>query len=232
MMTTAIYMSTSISTTFTRACLLASSLLLVGSNAMAQSAALNAATSDKSDVSQSVATLRANQEASQQREAAKPFTAATPGTVKDSRTGLVWMRCSLGQDWDEKTKTCTGSVNVYDWKGAFDIAEKLNAVGGYAGSTKWRLPTANELQSLRYCSKGFFTANQYMIERAKGVPKGCNVDSSSPTIAKTIFPNMDSERLIYQSSSGESPVVVLVSFDRGIVGNGDTEKASAVRLVR
>jgi hypothetical protein len=232
MMTTATHISTPFSTPITRACLLFASMLLVGTTAIAQSAALNAATSDKSDVSQSVAAFRANQEAVQQREAAEPFAVVTPGTVKDSRTGLVWMRCSLGQDWDEKAKTCTGSVNVYDWKGAFDIAEKLNAVGGYAGSTKWRLPTAHELQSLRYCSKGFFTANQYMIERTKGVPKGCNVDSSSPTIAKTIFPNMDSKRLIYQSSSGESPVVVLVSFDRGIVGNGDTDKASAVRLVR
>ena len=232
MTTTATYIPTAFSLAITRVCLLAASVLLVASNALAQSAALNAATNDKADVSQAVASLRANQDAAQQREAAKPFTVVTPGTVKDSRTGLVWMRCSLGQDWDEKTKTCTGSVNVYDWKGAFDIAEKLNAVGGYAGSTKWRLPTAHELQSLRYCSKGLFTANQYMLERNKGVPKGCNVDSTSPTIAKTVFPNMDSERLIYQSSSGESPVVVLVSFDRGIVGNGDTDKASAVRLVR
>ena len=223
--------TTAFSSAITRACLLAVSVLVV-SNALAQSAALNAATNDKSDVGQSVATFRANQEATQQREAAKPFTVVTSGTVKDSRTGLVWMRCSLGQDWDEKTKTCTGSVNVYDWKGAFGITEKLNAVGGYGGSTKWRLPTAHELQSLRYCSNGFFTANQYMIERNKGVPKGCNVDSSSPTIAQTIFPNMNSERLIYQSSSGESPIVVLVTFDRGIVGNGDTDKASAVRLVR
>lgn len=229
---TAAYIQTAFSSALTRACLLATSALLMFSNASAQSAALDAASKDKSSVNQSVEVFRANQEAAQQREASKHFTVVTPGTVKDSRTGLVWMRCSLGQDWDEKTKTCTGSVKLYDWKAAFSITEKLNAVGGYAGSTKWRLPTAYELQSLRYCSNGLFTANQYMIEQNKGVPKGCNVNSTSPTIAKTVFPNMENEQLVYQSSSGESPIVVLVSFDNGIVGNGQTENSSAVRLVR
>ena len=215
-----------------RVSLLSSSILLVASNALAQRAALEAASNDKAGVNQSVANFRANQDAVNQRDAAKHFTVVTPGTVKDSRTGLVWMRCSLGQDWDEKAKACTGNVNVYTWKGAVEITERLNAVGGYAGSTNWRVPTMRELQSLRYCSTGFFTANEYMLERGKGVPKGCNPGSTSPTIAKSIFPGMDSERLIYFSSSGADQIVPLISFETGIIGNGEAEKNSAVRLVR
>ncbi len=213
-----------------RVSLFISSALVVASNASAQRAALDAATNDKSG--ESVANLRASQNAAHQREGAKYFTVVTPGTVKDSRTGLVWMRCSLGQDWDEKTKTCAGSIKLYTWKQAFEIAEKINAVGGYGGSNNWRLPTARELQSLRHCSTGLFTANQYMVEQGKGVPKGCNEHSISPVIAQTIFPNMDNSHLVYQSSSGERDIVVIVSFERGWIGNGDADRVSAVRLVR
>lgn len=62
--------------------------------------------------------------------AAKYFSAVTPGVVKDNRTGLEWMRCRLGQDWNEVAEVCLGKVRKYTWQEALDIPDKLNAMGG------------------------------------------------------------------------------------------------------
>lgn len=66
------------------------------------------------------------------------FTLNDTGTeVKDSRTGLIWKRCSEGQTLS--VNTCTGSVAAYTHEGA------LAGVQKYSG---WRLPNVKELASL------------------------------------------------------------------------------------
>ena len=168
-------------------------------------------------------------------DAAKHFSTVAPGVVKDSRTGLEWMRCSVGQDWSEKSKTCTGSVRTYTWQGALDIAEKLNSVGGYAGSTNWRVPTVRELQSLRYCSNGF-KSETIGLPDGVGVPERCAEGYTQPTIAKTVFPNMHSNRNVYWTSTpnaGNSSFAWNVFFGRGYVNDFDLRDYDyAVRLVR
>ncbi|HUT76744.1 MAG TPA: DUF1566 domain-containing protein [Polyangia bacterium] len=60
---------------------------------------------------------------------------AVPDEVLDLRTGLTWMRCSAGQEWDGAS--CAGEV----LEGAFAEAE--------AGCTgEWRLPTVVEAASI------------------------------------------------------------------------------------
>ncbi len=59
--------------------------------------------------------------------------------VQDRQTGLIWMRCALGQSYDAGTNRCIGDPQRYDW------AEALQAAQQYPG---WRLPTIKELQSL------------------------------------------------------------------------------------
>ena len=59
--------------------------------------------------------------------------------VQDLRTGLIWMRCTLGQNYDAGTNRCIGDPARYDWAGALQVAQD------YPG---WRLPTIKELQSL------------------------------------------------------------------------------------
>jgi hypothetical protein len=70
------------------------------------------------------------------------FTLNSDGTAIDNTTGLMWMRCSLGQKWDGNT--CSGSAAMHSW------AESLiEAVGHeFAGYTDWRLPNKNELESI------------------------------------------------------------------------------------
>lgn len=62
-------------------------------------------------------------------------------TIKDNESGLIWQRCSVGQTWDGNA--CAG------------MAEKLrlNEAQKYAVQG-WRVPSVEELKSLRYCANG------------------------------------------------------------------------------
>jgi len=51
---------------------------------------------------------------------AKNFSAIAPGVIKDSLTGLEWMRCSVGQEWNEKSSTCAGDAKEFKWQEAID----------------------------------------------------------------------------------------------------------------
>ncbi len=68
------------------------------------------------------------------------------GTVTHKLTGLMWMRCSMGQAWDGTT--CTGDILRSNWETALKAAEELNRSGGFAGYTDWRLPNIKELTSI------------------------------------------------------------------------------------
>lgn len=74
------------------------------------------------------------------------FAVNQDGTVLHKKTGLVWMRCSLGQTWDGAT--CTGTVSEYDWRRALQARVDLNTAGGYAGQTDWRVPNIKELGTI------------------------------------------------------------------------------------
>lgn len=56
--------------------------------------------------------------------------------VKDTKSGLTWQRCSVGQDWREGSG-CVGTPLLLTWNQA-----KSGARNG------WRLPTEDELLSL------------------------------------------------------------------------------------
>lgn len=64
------------------------------------------------------------------------------GTVIHKRSGLVWMRCSLGQTWDGAG--CQGEPKRYLWRQALQEAEAAS----YAGHKDWRLPNIKELESI------------------------------------------------------------------------------------
>jgi hypothetical protein len=70
------------------------------------------------------------------------FTIGTDGTTTDNTTGLMWMRCSLGQKWEENT--CRGTAAIFSW------SDGLKAATGheFAGYTDWRVPNKNELESI------------------------------------------------------------------------------------
>ncbi len=60
------------------------------------------------------------------------------GTISDEVTGLIWLRCALGQTWSGSA--CTGSGNTFTWSQALQAASTAGA--------GWRLPNAKELDAM------------------------------------------------------------------------------------
>jgi hypothetical protein len=50
--------------------------------------------------------------------------------VTEFQTGLMWMRCAIGQTWDGATRK--GHTNALNWQQAIDYVADLNKNGGYA----------------------------------------------------------------------------------------------------
>ena len=97
------------------------------------------------------------------------------GEVLDSATGLTWARCSVGQHW----RATTGCVGT---------AEKMTfAEAQIQANVHWRLPTAEELESLR-------TATGHIH------PNG-----AVHYVDETVFPP-GPEESSYWSSSGVAPL--------------------------
>ena len=67
------------------------------------------------------------------------------GTVTDKQTGLMWKQCHEGQSGND---CATGDAISFPWDEALQTPETLNASGGYAGHTDWRLPNIKELLSI------------------------------------------------------------------------------------
>ena len=73
------------------------------------------------------------------------FTLHLNGSVFDKQTGLIWMRCALGQTWD--ASACAGTATVYAWQDT-DWAKDIVNLDGYADHTDWRIPLVPELASI------------------------------------------------------------------------------------
>lgn len=63
------------------------------------------------------------------------------GTVTDNSTGLIWQKCSAGQNNDG---TCGGTVSYYNSDQALSYCSALSL----GGRDDWRLPNVKELKSL------------------------------------------------------------------------------------
>jgi len=71
------------------------------------------------------------------------FTDNGDGTLTDQQSGLTWMRCALGQQWNGKN--CQGEPNSYTWQSAQAAAAQINQTGGFASHSDWRMPHIPEL---------------------------------------------------------------------------------------
>jgi len=72
------------------------------------------------------------------------FTINTNDTATDTKTGLVWMRCALGQTFSPVAGNCTGTATSLTWDAAIASATSSS----FAGNTDWRLPNIKELASI------------------------------------------------------------------------------------
>ncbi|HEY7886374.1 MAG TPA: DUF1566 domain-containing protein [Cellvibrionaceae bacterium] len=134
------------------------------------------------------------------------FSPHADGTVTHKLTGLMWMRCSLGQHWDGNT--CKGRAQTYSWHTAANEA----TTNQYAGFTDWRLPTREELEGI--------------------VEQSCE----TPAINTEVFPATPSNWYWSGTMSGRndsaSNLAWYVSFSLGRVHNQQKTLFGRVRLVR
>lgn len=127
------------------------------------------------------------------------------GIWYDKTTGLYWDRCSVGQAWDGET--CQGEPLKLNWQDAQDYVTKFTNEKAKGGYTDWRVPTIEELASIRYCSNGWRivqtgewvetvlteqgligvvtvpTNNNQEIQ----LPIWCGLNSKSPALDKNLF---------------------------------------------
>jgi hypothetical protein len=128
------------------------------------------------------------------------------GTVTDTRTGLMWKKCSEGQAWSSNTCSSATDRTLHTWSAALELA----ANSTFAGYDNWRLPNRKELASL--------------VEECR----------SYPAINDTLFPNTSSS-YVWSASSyavNSSQSWYMVGHNGAAYGDGSRSSAYAVRLVR
>ncbi len=126
------------------------------------------------------------------------------GTVVDKITGLIWMRCALGQTWNNTI--CTGSAEKYIWE---DVLLTVKSIK-FAGFNDWRLPNQKELQSL--------------------IESRCD----DPSINVKAFPNASDELFWSSSPYESTGYAWIANFSNGYgyTGNYNGTSSYAIRLLR
>lgn len=147
------------------------------------------------------------------------------GTVTDTKTKLMWKKCSEGQSGNN----CAGKAKKYRWKQAVQQFKRVS----FAGYNDWRVPAIKELRTLVYCSNG--------IPQKEAWKEGCSGENNrggihnyqDPTINLDVFPNVDKYQVYWSSSS--SPVnsnnAWMVHFSYGY-NSPYNYNFSKIRLVR
>jgi len=128
------------------------------------------------------------------------------GTVLDTQTNLMWMRCSLGQTL--ASASCAGVANSgHDWQQALAAPIATNTTG-FAGFNDWRLPNIKELASL------------------------AALNCTGPSINEIVFPNTANDYWSASPDANDSSIAWQLNFFSGNDGAFDRSNGSRVRLVR
>lgn len=165
---------------------------------------------------------------------------------QDPETGLIWMRCSLGQQWDGVS--CKGEALALSWHDAKDyIASYVNDRLPAGANSQWRLPTVKELSSIRKCTKGWRYKTKLVVTdklteegrlahveshragldtvnlpdettgKTRETARWCEQGSQEPTVDTQFFPNTPKKGFYWSSTRG-------TGFSNGVwgmsVGNG------------
>jgi hypothetical protein len=117
-----------------------------------------------------------------QKGASQSFTDNGDGTITDNTTGLMWEKKSDDgsiHDWDN-TYTWGMSSSPFTMNGTMvtTFLAALNAGGGFAGHTDWRIPNRHELDSIANLENAFPAVSSAFNT---GCAASCTVTSCSCT---------------------------------------------------
>ncbi len=154
----------------------------------------------------------------------KRYLVSSDGTAKDTVTGLTWMRCLVGQEWNGQT--CVGEAKTFKWKDAIK-----------QGYGDWRVPSIEKLRTLVYCSNGqpdYFSLGEDYSDNDSGCKGEPEKDHDVPTLVAGVFPN-NPAYIVWSGSpvANYSYYAWSVNFDSGVASDYyDRHNDSYVRLVR
>ncbi|MEO3677401.1 DUF1566 domain-containing protein [Rheinheimera sp. FR7-31] len=133
------------------------------------------------------------------------------GTITDTETNLMWLRCAYGMTWQDGT--CTGEPIVMTGTGA-NLVDYNDE-----NYDDWRMPTIPELRSLVYCSSGdpsYWLGSDNLTYYPATGSIICRGDFTVPTIIETAFPNTPTNTFGFAAKSS-SPHYDYVGFRDGRV---------------
>lgn len=163
---------------------------------------------------------------------AEPYVIHKDGAmVLDKATGLVWMRCSLGQNWNGTT--CAGEAKRFTYAQAQQAAENLNAESGFGGHKDWTVPSIRQLASLIFCSSNRLLYKGDLKDGGALLAHRCGEQYIRPTVHWLAFPNFTGDSR--WSSSREVNVrngAWHVDWSDGFVLSNSVESDIKVILVR
>ena len=134
------------------------------------------------------------------------FTFHGNGTVTDNKIGLMWKQCIEGQSGSD---CMAGSATTFGWDLALQQVATLNAGGGFAGYSDWRVPNNKELLSI--------------------VEEQCR----EPALNLVIFPNDPGSAVWSSSASAYNPSYAwAVNFNYGYNNYRYRNEYLLLRLVR
>lgn len=139
------------------------------------------------------------------------FIVRNDGTLLDTKTGLMWCRYSIGQQWINGSVVDDAKKMV--WEKAKKVPALFNKQNACGGFTDWRLPTIDELPII------------------KGIDKAIYADAN--VFYDDVFPNNNQQ--FWSCSQEDSNFVKVSNFLRRNGNYKTSHKSSStcyVRLVR
>jgi hypothetical protein len=133
---------------------------------------------------------------------AAPLNDNGDGTVTDAATGLVWMRCAVGQDWSNGA--CIGSPFLQ----TLDSTSPVTFRFFFAGRSDWRVPNIRELQTI--------------VDRSRFLP----------ALDPIAFPNFDGKFWSSSSMASDVAFAWYVDFTTGVSAYSFRSGALQLRMVR
>lgn len=149
----------------------------------------------------------------EQQQNLKSINELDQGTWTDPKTGLMWMRCSMGQTWDGVT--AQGKAIQYSWDRAQKIIAEMNKNGGFAGYTDWWLPKIDTLKKIMRMGGGYNCPDGVLFQPSNSFGTYWSSSTNVSNYNYAWYVNFTSSSYFPEASSGDKNAYFHVRAVRG-----------------